>query len=130
MSFPPRAIRRAVAFEPEPSRPLTTTPGCIVRVIPDTTVIRPSSIYILPVSHVVFTSILFGTETDGTGITSSTAVATPVLSLSSVMVITTAPAPVCLWAVNVTTTLPEVDPAAGAVFTTASPFVTTRAADL
>jgi len=40
--LPPRAINKAVALGPVPACPLTITPGSIVRVTPETTVIRPA----------------------------------------------------------------------------------------
>jgi len=91
---------------------------------------RPSSIYILPVSQVVFVVILAVTDVVGNGSTLTTAVPCPVLLLLSVVVITTDPAPVSLAAVYVTIIFPEVAPATPSVLITAVPPVTTREEDL
>ena len=99
-------------------------------VAPSRTAIRPSRMYILPVSHVVLVVMLEETETVGLFLISITPVVCPFLSLLSVIVSTTDPAPTVLAAVKVTTTLPEFALAAGSVFTTAVPPVAVAEVDL
>ena len=63
-NLPPRAIKSAVAFGPEPACPLMIVPASMVNSTPDSTVTRLAKTYTLSAVHVVFVVILFETITE------------------------------------------------------------------